>query len=476
MAYIENCFPIVEPTETSTESADPLNYLVENGATLETIQTLVTRGTSIADQAAALKEILKSGDKNPYIKPAETVAVFEKGDLLTIEGLEQLLISNGIEVRTNLLKKEIEVGGLPLEYSSENALNTFPVYLFDELRKRGVKGANLQIIVEFLKFIADKNRYNPVEEFLNSGKWDGVDRLPKLYAILGIENKEKEIYQTYLIKWLLQCVALGLNTTNNSVSADGVLVLQGPQGIGKTSFFRKLSPFAGAFLEGAVIDMRVKDSLILATKSWITELGELDSTLKKEQMSLKAFVTLPEDNIRLPYARTETKSPRRTSFCATVNPDEFLKDETGSRRWWIIPVTSIDLETLFSLGVNWINQLWFEVFELYKANTGVFRLTKEEREFLQNSNRIFEASLQYEVEILNKLDFDLPFHKWRWYNAARVAEIIGINSDARKVGRALAKIVKNESYVLALPGGEVNTRRVNGTVEYKLPVREFKAY
>ena len=73
----------------------------------------------------------------------------------------------------------------------------------------------------------------------------------------------------------------------------------------------------------------------------LCELGELDSTLKREQSSLKAFITQPLDTIRMPYAEKATKTPRRTSFCGTVNPQDYLRDETGSRRFWTIPVTKL---------------------------------------------------------------------------------------------------------------------------------------
>ena len=82
----------------------------------------------------------------------------------------------------------------------------------------------------------------------------------------------------------------------------------------------------------------------------INPIDKLDSTLKREQSALKAFLTSKTDTYRQPYARVQTKKPRRTSFCATVNPQEFLNDETGSRRYWVVKPKQIDVERLKALS------------------------------------------------------------------------------------------------------------------------------
>lgn len=200
-----------------------------------------------------------------------------------------------------------------------------------------------------------------------------------------------------------------------------------------------MSPFPRWFVEGAIIDMSNKDTIITALSGWITELGELDSTLKKEQMSLKAFITRPEDRIRTPYSRNDTRSPRRTSFCGTVNPKEYLKDETGSRRFWTVPVTNVDKKALFALDRDWVKQVWLQTHAMYQADPNGFRLVDEEIRELQADNREFDAPLPYELEIRELLD----------YSSQSVSGSGGgqenCQTDARKcgagrVGRALQRI------------------------------------
>lgn len=370
----------------------------------------------------------------------------------------------GITLRYNQLLKEAEVQGLPFAYSKENAINTLPQYLMDYLRASGYEGVNPKTVDGCLACIADQNRYNPIQEYLLSGAWDGVDRFPEIYRILGVEN---ERYQTYIRKWFIQCVALGLNNDENPIAADGILVLQGDQGLAKTSFFRIMTPFPRWFVEGAVIDMRDKDSLLVSLGGWITELGELDSTLKKEQMSLKAFVTRPEDRIRPPYAAAPARAARRTSFCGTVNPKNFLKDESGSRRFWIIPLERIDKKALFSLPREWVHQLWYQAYNLYKADPAGYRLSDGEIQELQRKNRDFEEQLAYEAEIWALLDPSLPVECWGWWRSVDLAkQFLDAPKDTKRVGRALARVAKQ-----CADGRFRHDREIDGNNEFFIPLR-----
>lgn len=390
---------------------------------------------------------------------------------LTIETAKQALQELGLSLRYNQLLKEAEVFGLPDCYSIENAVNVLPVYLMDYLKACGYKGVSQQMIDGCLNCIADQNRYNPVLELLCSAPWDGIDRLPEIYRILGVGTSK---HQTYIRKWLIQCVALALNDEEHPTGAEGVLVLQGSQGLAKTSFFRILSPSPRWFVEGAVIDLKDKDTLIKSLSGWLAELGELDSTLKREQSALKAFITSPEDRIRPPYGRTATRTPRRTSFCGTVNPDDYLRDETGSRRFWTVPVKAIDKKALFSLSREWINQLWFQAYSLYLDNPNGFRLTDAEMQQLQEDNRAFEIPLPCEMEIMEHLDFNLPVQQWEWWRSGELARYIDAK-DAVKVGRALRKIVASLNITPTSLYPDKNPRKMDGYPEYFIPLKHFRA-
>lgn len=439
------------------DTTDLIEYMGDKAGTLAILS--LAQNEEVWEPGAYSSSTMKNQE-------ARNGRAYNEEHRLTLEATRQALDDLGISVRYNQLLKITEVTGLPEVYSKENAANVLPAYLMDYLRSCKYKGVSRQAIDDYLVCISDWNRYNPVKEYLLKDTWDKISRFPEVYRILGVTNPK---YKTYIRKWFIQCVALALNDEQKPVGADGILVLQGEQGLAKTSFFRIMSPFPQWFVEGAVLDVNSKDSVMTALSGWITELGELDSTLKKEQSSIKAFVTRAQDKIRYPYARTDTISPRRTSFCGTVNPADYLKDDTGNRRYWTIHITNIDKKALFSLDRHFVAQLWRETYQMYLADKEGFRLTDEEMRELQADNREFEQRLQYELEISALLDYNMPVSQWEWWSAAEFAEII--NADARKVGKALAKIIEDNP-----PGANTKDQRfLHGTPQYLLPKHHVTA-
>lgn len=171
-------------------------------------------------------------------------------------------------------------------------------------------------MADLLGVLAGKHRYNPVEVMLkNAPAWDGVDRVEQLYKILCIEDDE--LSKTLLHKWLWQCYSMAHNDTKYPFGADGLLVLQGKQGIGKTSFVRKIGVLPELVKLGQYLDSRDKDTIRRCTSCWICEWGEIETTLRSDLERLKAFITAEIDEYRLPYGRTDQTLCRRTSLIAT---------------------------------------------------------------------------------------------------------------------------------------------------------------
>ncbi len=366
---------------------------------------------------------------------------------LTVEIVRLALRAFGIRIRRNQITGKAEIDGMPAQYSREEAVNTLPVFLLDKLRAVGVKGVNKAAVTDYLANLADEGRFNPVLDMLHGTAWDGVTRLPVLLRLLGLG--EGSLHAALVRKWLIQTVALAHNETGRTQAAEGVLTMQGGQGIGKTMLFRRLALRDDWFAEGVSLDMKNKDDILRATGAWITELGELDSTLKREQSSLKAFITAKVDRVRAPYAREATDRPRRASFCATVNPDTFLRDETGDRRFWVVPAGGIDLDTLLDLPDVWFAQLWAEALCWWQAEPQGFRLSLEERQALDRANRPYREQLPCEEELRQLLDWELPPEEWGWFTASDLRlRMFGCgNATAAQIGRVLAKLEREDDRV-----------------------------
>ena len=366
----------------------------------------------------------------------------KKYRVFNIATAKLILEAVGISIRLNDMSGVVEVVGLPSKYNKEDASNLLTTLISDIASCMSYKRATPPIVQDSLNVIANENHYHPVIEIIQREKWDGKDRLNDIFDILNLKN---ELYKVLVRKWAIQTIALLFNSDNHSVSAEGVLVLQGKQGIGKTQFFRHLAINEKFFKGGATLDMGNKDCLMSATKVWICELGEIDSTTKKEQSALKAFLTENIDRFRAPYARNETVKVRRTSFCGTVNPKQYLRDETGNRRYWTIPIEKINLKKIFEYSSEWYIQFWRQLYEEYRQNPKGYLLTANEKEKVNLNNNGYEAVSFGEDEFISNFDIEEDKNKWIWSSATEIANLLNerckhLRIDASKMGKLINKI------------------------------------
>lgn len=211
--------------------------------------------------------------------------------------------------------------------------------------------------VNYVAEMVNSNQMNPVLDWVARVKWDGNPRLQlvtdniktEVYGSSSDERVNESFSKRYKTKvlrmWFLQCIAALDSARNSPLSHkmgiavpkyEHILVFVGDQGIQKTKFIKSLLPneLKQYILTGHELDVKDKDNIKIAISHWITELGELDSTFKKSDISsLKAFLSKEDDQIRMPYAASESKFVRRTSFVGTVNDIQFLVDKTGNRRY-----------------------------------------------------------------------------------------------------------------------------------------------
>ena len=316
----------------------------------------------------------------------------------TIPNIAYILRYYQITVRYDCIKKKLRISIPGHTGTSDNADNTAIVVILSLVTLNGIATGQVQGIVEA---IGDRNLYNPVAEWISSKPWDGVNRLAAVYDTLKERDGfPKELKEILIYKWLLSATAAAV--LPKGFKARGVLTFQGPQGIGKTSWVTAL--VTDPVLREMVIrvdhhlDPHNKDSILGAITHWIVELGELDSSLKKDVARLKGVLTSDSDKVRRPYGKTESEYQRRTVFCATVNEENFLVDHTGNTRWWTLPLVAID----YQHGINM--QQVFAQLALDVESGKEWWLTKDEERLLEDHNSQHRSISLMRERLLDVID------------------------------------------------------------------------
>lgn len=204
-----------------------------------------------------------------------------------------------------------------------------------------------------------KERYSfhPVRDYLNSLEWDGTNRLEFFFS--DHCGAEFNPYSAFVGKsFFLSLVA---RIMQPGCKVDTVIILEGDQGIGKSSLFRSLCPNE-EWVRDSEIDLNSKDAYTALRGKWIIELAELDSLSKVETTRIKSFITSQVDSYRPPYGKCDVDVPRQCVFVGTTNKSSYLKDESGNRRFLPLHCNSIDLQAIITNR----DQVWAEAVVRYR--------------------------------------------------------------------------------------------------------------
>jgi predicted P-loop ATPase len=223
------------------------------------------------------------------------------------------------------------------------------------------------IAAEAVEVIAKENHFHPVRDYLNIVMWDDEPRIEKwLTTYLGAADSA--FVRAAGARWLISAVA---RVMRPGCQADHVLLLEGPQGIRKSTALRILA--GDDWFSDHISELGSKDSRLELLGKWILEIAELDRIRRGELERVKAFVTSRIDNFRLPYGRRSDAISRQCVFAGTVNDPTPLTDESGNRRFWPIRCGVIDIERLAKER----DQLWAEAFAQFKAGASWWLDTPE---------------------------------------------------------------------------------------------------
>jgi len=322
--------------------------------------------------------------------------------LATCKNLLFLISYLKITVGYDVIKKRPTIKGLESLTGEEE--NTLTAHLKSEANLYGLPKS---VVDDQLTVIMQKNAKNPVTDWLNKcERTNNHNPIHELVDLLPIANKEWAKIAFY--RWFIQCVAAAdkverSGNKNALPKYESVLTFYGGQGLLKTAFIRSLLPqcLKTYMKDGIILDLNNVDSLREALSAWIVELGELDSTFKKSEISqMKAFLSRLLDEIRRPYARAASTTPRQTSFFASVNEERFLRDSTGNRRYLPI-IVNAQLITPDSFDCE---DFWAYIWQEY-LNGAQWWLTAKEEALQQKALKLHEDN-SFEEMLLDEFLFD----------------------------------------------------------------------
>lgn len=262
-----------------------------------------------------------------------------------------------------------------------------------------------------LETVADKHSYHSVKDYLDSlAEWDNVNRIPTL-LIDYLGAVDSPFVEEITKRWMAAAVG---RIYEPGMKFDSMLLLSGKQGVGKSTLFRKLAVKPEWFTD-SVSSLDTKSAPDDIQGRWIVELSELSAMRKSVVEATKSFLSRQSDKYRPAYARYIITRDRQCVFGGTTNEDNFLRDDTGNRRFWCIHVDGGGKKSVWNDLDKEVDQIWAEaktLYELHKGDIGWFN-GNDIREEVEKQDTAFQESDPWRPLIEEWLERELPSN---WYS------------------------------------------------------------
>jgi len=306
-----------------------------------------------------------------------------------------------------------------------------------------------------LSEVFDNNRYNPVKNYLDNLTWDGQERIANLFINL-LDADDTLLNKEMTKKWFIAAVK---RVYEPGCKFDNMIVLQGEQGIGKSSICELISK---SFFNTISLDeIGCKDLVDKLNKTWVAIIDEMDTFNRREMSTIKTFLSVSQDSVRLAYGKNTNTFKRHCIFIGSTNDDTFLRDSTSSveRRFWVIKCnkTKMDGKIREILTEEYIGQLWAEAAHYYNIDKNQYLdIDSSMKDEFANTMREFKTYtddkvIDYVNDILNndyylddKGEFDSPINFLEQYKGNKMYE--NANQKINKIPMSAVLYVLKEVY------------------------------
>lgn len=251
-----------------------------------------------------------------------------------------------------------------------------------------------------------ENAFDPVRDFIESAKWDGVPRVER-YFIDYLGADDNVYVRTVTRKMFVAGVA---RVYEPGCKFDYLVTLVGKQGLGKSLACRNLAGPNGRWFSDSIsgaANLNDKGTYESLLGQWIVEWGELAALKKGEREQVKLFLSKQTDTFRGAYQKRTLPYPRRCIFIGTTNDDTFLNDSTGARRFLIIDCHGHSKKNPWDITLDEVKQLWAEAKELYDKGENIMDLADVARMALEQQEAHTDEN-EYLGTLENFLSIPIP--------------------------------------------------------------------
>lgn len=380
-----------------------------------------------------------------------------------VKNVEVMLKHYGIRVAFNLMSHKVEVT-VPGAGVAERRNSIGHAKIRALARSHGLSAG--KALEDSLEEIIGSNAYHPVAEWILSRPWDGVARIAELFGTLQLEPEfatEKRLARALRMfrTWLVTGARAAMVPAEavEGIAAQGVLVLQGKQELGKTRWIMSLLPEGNGWAhEGIQLDTSRRDDIQRATEFFLVELGEIDASIRRsDAAAFKAFITSRSDTYRRAYGRETETAPRRTVYAASVNERCFLVDDTGNRRFWVLPIVGL----LVDHGID-MQQVWAEAWSIAQTGADLWMSADDSADVASvNSDHEIDDPLYDQCMKTWERDEEPDESAVQWVDLDEVKRAMDrYRSWSLAESRALARLLRNKM--------SVKERKVKGYRQFAL--------
>ena len=356
-------------------------------------------------------------------------------------------MENNYDFRYNTFSNEIEY-----KLKEKKDFIEFDDYEFNslmiQLDYKGIHLADYKLR-QLLASVYIGEKYDPAKEYIHSlPKWDGkTDHIKNfLKQLYLIREKDREYVLKGFKKWFVAFVMSFIRDqpTPYNINQVAFILLSKKQGVYKSTWLGSIIPehLRLQYYYPNSFSAHNKDHLKYLATRMLINLDEMESYNKTDIGEMKSIISTAQISLRLPYGRTDINRKRRASFCGSINERQFLRDETGSRRWFIVEIDGIDYKENYNVDgmYSQAKELLLQKFQYWFDGSDINEMDKRNVEY---------TDVSIEEELLSKMfykpdkddkDFQILTASEVAFRIAKDNERMNVNNSVKKnVGKALNK-------------------------------------